>query len=397
MEPVRAQVFAGIPGAVAGRLEADIPVLIREIVDSLGDSQPDYAAYLDADSDDVIALAQEALRLLVTMAGTGQELVEQLPQATFEEVGRLEFEAGRSLRDLLSAYRIGARVAWRYMARVSIEQGAGAELLAALAEAVFAFVDALSDATARGYARAQSVAGAERERRRFALAELLLSGTADPAAVEELATAAGWRAPASLALVLVAQPVGGETALTLADRLGPGALPVVRGEELTGALAPGLDSRGGRARAAARLRGYHAVVGLPATPAALAARVARTERALRLLGQGVLPDDDPAFVEDHLAAVVVHRDPVLAAEVGRRRLAALAPLPAATQARLRETLRAWLDHLGDRRATAEALRVHPQTVRYRMDQLNRLLGPDLGGAEIRFELALALRASENRG
>ena len=41
------QGFSGIPGAVAARLEADIPALIREIVDSLGDTQPEYAAYLD--------------------------------------------------------------------------------------------------------------------------------------------------------------------------------------------------------------------------------------------------------------------------------------------------------------------------------------------------------------
>jgi hypothetical protein len=376
-----------IPPAVAARLEADIPELIAEIVQSIGEAQPEYAAYLDQESADVVDLAGQALRLLLAAAG-GADLADGLPHATFEDIGRLEFDSGRSLRDLLAAYRTGARVAWRHVARTSIEQGAGAELLAALAEAVFAFVDALSDATARGYAQAQLQAGAERERRRFALAGLLVAG--DPAAAD-LAAADGWKLPASLALALVPDR-GREAALRLAERLGPRALPVVRPDDRAGVLIADLDAPGARRLVASRLRGSHAVVGLAGPVGGLAPRIGSVESALYLVGQGALPDSDPLFVPDHLADLVVVADPVLAHEIAGRRLAPLDGLPDRTRDRLAETLRAWLDNLGDRRATAAALNVHPQTVRYRMDQLSRLFGADLGGPQVRFELALALRA-----
>lgn len=376
----------GIPAAVAARLEADTPQLIAEIVESIGQAQPDYASYLRQESADVAMLAGRALRLLLA-AAEGADVAAGLPLAMFEEVGRLEFEAGRSLRELLGAYRAGARVAWRHVARISIDQGVRAELLAALAEAVFAFVDALSDATARGFAQAQAQAGAERDRRRFALAELLLAG--DPAGLT-LAAADGWRLPGTLALALVAEP-GRQVALQLADRLGPRALPVARGDGPAGVLIPDPDAAGARRLLVERLAGAHAVVGLAGPVAGLPARVDSATSALRLLGQGRLPDSDPLFVEDHLAVLVVHRDPVVARELATRRLSALDALPAATRCRLVETLRAWLDQLGDRRATAAALNVHPQTVRYRLDQLTRLLGPDLGGAALRFELSLAVR------
>ena len=62
--------------------------------------------------------------------------------------------------------------------------------------------------------------------------------------------------------------------------------------------------------------------------------------------------------------------------------------------RLLETLAAWLDHQGNVPQVAEALQVHPQTVRYRLGQLRELFGEALEDPEARFELALAVRAIE---
>ena len=55
------------------------------------------------------------------------------------------------------------------------------------------------------------------------------------------------------------------------------------------------------------------------------------------------------------------------------------------------TLRAWLRNPGQRKAIADSLAVHPQTVRYRMAQLRELFGDALDNADGRFELELALR------
>jgi DNA-binding PucR family transcriptional regulator len=61
-----------------------------------------------------------------------------------------------------------------------------------------------------------------------------------------------------------------------------------------------------------------------------------------------------------------------------------------------ETLRAWLDVQGSVPDMAALLDVHPQTVRYRMRQLEQSLGPLLHDPHQRFELELVLRAAPGR-
>ena len=46
---------------------------------------------------------------------------------------------------------------------------------------------------------------------------------------------------------------------------------------------------------------------------------------------------------------------------------------------------------------AQALHVHPQTVRYRLAQLREAFGDDLDDPDARFELELALRARRLAG
>ncbi|MDQ3934139.1 MAG: helix-turn-helix domain-containing protein, partial [Actinomycetota bacterium] len=81
------------------------------------------------------------------------------------------------------------------------------------------------------------------------------------------------------------------------------------------------------------------------------------------------------------------------ADLASSRLAPLDRLPEATRAKLRATLRAWLDHGGRIEEAARHLGVHPQTVRYRLRQLRGIFGDGLDDPEQRFALALALRAA----
>ena len=62
----------------------------------------------------------------------------------------------------------------------------------------------------------------------------------------------------------------------------------------------------------------------------------------------------------------------------------------ATRQKLAETLRAWLLYQGRRDDIANALFVHPQTVRYRMGQLRELYGDRLEDPEMIRDLTLAL-------
>ena len=66
-------------------------------------------------------------------------------------------------------------------------------------------------------------------------------------------------------------------------------------------------------------------------------------------------------------------------------------LARAQRSRLLRRWRAWLDAHGEARPAAERLHVHVQTVRYRLEQLRELLGDALDDPERRLELALALR------
>jgi DNA-binding PucR family transcriptional regulator len=61
------------------------------------------------------------------------------------------------------------------------------------------------------------------------------------------------------------------------------------------------------------------------------------------------------------------------------------------------TLRAYLDSFGDVAAAAQQLHVHPNTVRYRVRGIEKLLATSLANPDVRLLLSLGLRASERSG
>ncbi len=61
---------------------------------------------------------------------------------------------------------------------------------------------------------------------------------------------------------------------------------------------------------------------------------------------------------------------------------------------LAETLRAYLDGFGDVSAVAKHLHVHPNTVRYRVRRIEKLMSTSLDDPDVRLVLALGLRATE---
>ncbi len=61
---------------------------------------------------------------------------------------------------------------------------------------------------------------------------------------------------------------------------------------------------------------------------------------------------------------------------------------------LAETLRAYLDGFGDIGAAARAVQVHPNTVRYRVRRIEKLLSTSLSDPEVRLLFSLGLRVTE---
>ncbi|XRQ04790.1 helix-turn-helix domain-containing protein [Actinomadura welshii] len=60
------------------------------------------------------------------------------------------------------------------------------------------------------------------------------------------------------------------------------------------------------------------------------------------------------------------------------------------------TLAAWLDHFGDPKGTAQALGVHPNTLRYRLRRMGEVTALDLSSARTRLALRLQLNALYDR-
>ena len=367
-----------------------LPAILNEVREQFRSQWPEYAEFLAHEETEVTTAAEAFLTRLVELAevqDSSGEAREAPPHiALFEGIGRLQCREGKDLSTLLAAYQVGGRVAWRHVSRAALEYAVEPAGLAALAEAVFAFVDQLSAASARGYVWEQSQAGAERERCRDELVDLLLSGRADLAAVRVAAMRAGWVLPSQAAVILIDpdNPIG----QTFLSRLDSACLPIRRRNQV-GAIVPDPAGPGRRTRLAQALRGARAVVGHTVGLEALPASSLIAQTAAELQRAGVL-DEDPVFAEEHLDAILVHRDPRLLAALRRRVLAPLDDQPAATRDRLTETLTSWLRHFGDRRAMAAELHVHPQTVRYRMTQLHLVFGSTLDAPEERARLVLAL-------
>lgn len=370
-------------------LNDQLPDILTEVRLQFQSGWPEYADFLDHEQNEVTTAARAFLTWLVEFAGhphDAEEAGEPPHLAMFEVIGRIESREGHELSGLLSAYQVGGRVAWRYVSRAALELGVEPGPLVALAEAVFVFVDQLSAASARGFVREQSEVAAERERRREELVDLLLSARADQPALRSAALRAGWALPANAAIVLADpdNPIG----QTFLSRLDTRSLPVRR-PGLVGAIVADPTGPGQRTRLARALRGAGAVVGPPVPLAQLPASVPIAQTAAELQRRGVLTDD-PVLAEEHLDAIIIHRDPWLLAALQRRVLMPLEDRPPASRERLVETLRSWLRHFGDHRAIAADLHIHPQTVRYRMGQLANVFGSTLDSPELRLQLLLAL-------
>jgi len=376
------QPWHDLPPEIAPVLRPVLSDLSDEIIDAVR-MVPAYARPMEGPfGANIRAGVREALRHFLAEIEAGGPVARS---GVYSALGRGEMRAGRSLESLLSAYRAGARVAWRRFAAAGVQAGLEPETLYLLAESIFAYIDVLSSESAEGYALEQSAAAGEAELRRGRLVRTLVrEPPADPGAIELAASEAGWTLPRTLAVVAI----GGERRNAAASRLPPDAIHETIGE-LACAVVPDPDGprRHAAIERAVREAGVAAGLGTTVEWTDAAVSFARARAALELAGGA------PALmVARELAGELLLRsDPRLAAELASDRLAPLAELPAGSRRRLTETLRAWLAEQGRIGAVAERLGVHPQTARYRLARLRELFGDALEDPDARFGLELALR------
>jgi len=381
--------WEGLSPRVARSLRPELDSLADEIVDTIVLDVADYRRPLEGGFErglrgGVREALQHFLELIEDpVAGRTQD------RSVYRGLGRGELRQGRSLDALQAAYRIGARVAWRRWGRAAAGSGLDAASLQLLAESIFVYIDELSAESVAGYAAAQAERAGERERRRRRLFAALVAEPVDEEAVRAAADAAGWSLPATLAAIAVIGTGGAQ----VAGRLGDDAVAVVDGGH-TLAIWPDPLRPGGHGLVARAVR-RRAAVG-PAVSWREAGRSLRLARALLEIGARDSAAEEPRWVADHLLAIALDDADGVLGELRAARLAPLEQLGDGARARLQPTLLTWCQQQGNRAATARALGVHEQTVRYRMNQLRELFGDALQDPDARFEVELSLRAAASR-
>jgi hypothetical protein len=374
-------------------LRRRLPEVATHTINAVTDEVPSYAgAFGGPMGENIENAVQMALAGFLRLAARGRTADPGTPLSPALEgayaLGRGEARSGRSADALLSAYRVGARVAWRELAETAVTAGVPADMLASFAELVFAYIDELSAASVAGHADELETSGRVRQGYLDRLGLGILRG--DPAdALVAAAERADWVPPKTLTAVIVpsaqVRPAQGLLDPRTLSSVGePAGLPDGFGVLL-------VPDAGGRARPGLvrTLQGRSAVAG-PARPwLAASASFARALRALDLRAAGDA-GDATYDTEEHLADLVLSADREAVDDLRDRVLAPLHRLRPATQQKLTETLRAWLLHQGRRDDIAAALFVHPQTVRYRMGQLRELYGERLEDPATIRDLTLAL-------
>lgn len=312
------------------------------------------------------------------------------------DVGRARAAAGIPLTAVMSGFRIGGHTIWNALSEVALTQHASPAVLVRAATDMWIVLDTYTQAMSEGYRDEMTDQMLGAEERRSALVQALLAGRLD-AETSAWDVAETLRLPSTGPYVVVAATVSsaGEAALPSVERrlrdagiasawrlehdaqVGVAGLPrAVRGRKdpvarLLAVLEAGASGEVGVSPPYERLS---------ETPEAL--RLARIARRGSTIDRPVVPfDSDPLAI----AAVA---EPDVMRRLASRSLAGLDALSPRDRRLLLETFGAWLDN-GSADVTAEALYVHPNTVRHRLRRIESLTERSLSDPRTIAELALA--------
>jgi PucR C-terminal helix-turn-helix domain len=386
-------VWPDVPREVADVMLPELDRATEEVIGAIQREVPEYARPNDDQYTSTVRRAvHQAVHQFVQLiadpatsrAGTAQ---------LFADIGRIEAAEGRSLEPLQAALRLGARVTWRTLCEQAVRGSLSVGVIGPVGEALFLYLDELAAACAEGFARASAEVAGELERRRRRLLDLIVT---DPPvsrdAIADLARAAGWAMPRRVAVVALED--------RSQDHFGP--LPALPPDVLVDVarqdpclLVPDPDGPGRVDMIERGLRGWTGALGpvVPFSRASCSLRWARQVLALARRGS-IRAGRGLIRCEEHLTSLVLLSDEELARVLSSVWLAPLSKLRPSQQDIIAETLLAWLQNAGNARLAASHLHVHPQTVRYRLRQIQELFGEALTDPGARFDLEVALRARQ---
>ncbi|MFJ3518427.1 MULTISPECIES: PucR family transcriptional regulator [unclassified Streptomyces] len=368
-------------------LRRELPALAAEIVEELLHGIPEFSALIDDnDAIDDELFRQRVEEALLTVLGYQEQPREQAPDEHDERAesedeienhvkveNKFQKKTGRAIEHEIAA-----------MEECEVTHEGRHEGLREARNGGIREVRHEGLREVRHESRHEGARGSERARQ-----ELFKTLTDDRAAsdmsLSELAEAADWPLPPAVRAIVPATP--GETQ-QLAAVLDHSLVGMFAGRPCLLVPSPDPDTRGPLEHV---LRGRFAAIGhaVPLRDTASSLRWALRLSALTPARPGL--EARAVFVDDHLSTLLLLQDEPLAHALAARWLRPLADLTPRQSERLEVTLLAWLEGGGAPEA-AKALSVHPQTVRYRMRQLEKLFGTGLRDPRTRFELEMALRS-----
>ena len=306
--------------------------------------------------------ARAHLALFFDIVKTGGEIVESDLELA-RSSARVDLRDGISLDDLLQAYRLGGVVAWGAIgANALAEEHVAA---AAAGELYVRFAETISSAAAKAYNDEYERVGLRDDPLHRALFEGLVGAAMSERELSELADELRFALRPSYRPFVAswAQRSQRELARVLGER---GVFALVDGERVAGFAS---DDRAGDALASAQAT---FAIGPPTERAGLAAALgdlhALVDVAQRAGRRGRI--DEHEFLIERC----VRGAPWLGAALERVVLRPIQDHDAAHASELLATLEAFVAAGLSRKATAQRLTVHPNTLDYRLDRIRQLTG-----------------------
>ncbi|MEU8343494.1 PucR C-terminal helix-turn-helix domain-containing protein [Actinomadura meyerae] len=369
-------------------LRAELSGVTSEIVAEIKQNIPEYDRP-DPSYDQTLRLCADMLlptfleRVSDPNASTAQR------DETCRTLGRFEAIEGRSLDHLQAAARIAFHVAWRRTAVLAEREQVPTSVVAAAVDAMLVYLEESVAQARLGYQQATGHADMRRREERRRLLHLILQRPAVvPEAIEDLAKSTGW------------WPLPAEATLIAVHPEAPCTRSALDTDVLTDfdsaepcLLVPGPLTADRMSMLRAALSDASCVLGLtlPLERATHSLRWAR--RVLALAEDGIIPDGSLIPCQNHLMTMWLLSDPPLIEELTRRHLEPLQDVSDGQRKRLVETLAESVTTRATAVDIGERLKIHPQTVRYRLRQLEGYLGDSLDDADTRFSLDATLRAA----
>ncbi|MGW8529731.1 PucR family transcriptional regulator [Nocardiopsis sp. NPDC055824] len=370
----RARVSAGLARERAGLVERIVAEVYAEV--------PAYRALHGSQLEEVRAITGWLVSRSMELWAAGETRLPPDDVERLRGIGRSRAADGRSIGAVVRAHRVGSAAAVRAVSEHGAD-GLDAADVFALGELWLTSIDQISESLAEGHAETAHRLDADLERaRRAFLDDLLIGRQASQGAIRDRARTLGI-APPDPAVLVVAQPEGtppvgapqgdavsaGMALLGLVEPVGADPLLTTRAGRVV-LLASPADA--GRVAAVLGAHPWRGCVLAPRALADMSAAYRLADDALETAPphafspEGLLRDSDACVL------ALLNGGPVTPSAV---RHAVLGPLLSAGGAHLLETLRAYFRE-GAATTAAQALHVHPQTLRYRLRRVRELTGHD---------------------